>query len=283
MQLRLKDRTYDTAAAPLVMGILNVTPDSFSDAGQYLALSDAVARASEMIAEGAAIIDVGPESTRPGAQPVSPDEQISRAIPVIESIRTTHKNIAISIDARLAPVAAAAIEAGADMVNDTSALRDDPDMVNLVARSDVPVILMHRRGMPADMQAGGGPHYRDVVGEICCFLCQRARYAIEHGIDRSRVILDPGIGFGKRVVHNLMILRHLERFACLGYPLLVGASRKRFIRAVLTIDEPQRREAGSLACAAMAAMAGAAIIRAHEVRHTVEAVNLCTAVRNVGP
>ena len=278
MTRRLREHLLNKTDTPLVMGVLNVTPDSFSDAGQHFDPISAATGAGEMIANGAAIIDVGPESTRPGAKPVAPVEQIERAIPVIRAIRAAHQAVAISIDTRLAPVAAAAIEAGADLVNDTSALRDDPEMVSVVARSGVCVVLMHRRGRPAEMQAGGGPHYDQVVQEICDFLRERAAYAEDHGIDRSRIILDPGLGFGKRVEHNLMILRELSCFVALGYPLLVGASRKRFIGAVLDIDHPQQRQAGSLACAVIAALAGAAIVRTHDVRPTVEAVRLCVAV-----
>ena len=278
MTLCLRNHRLDKTDMPLVMGVLNVTPDSFSDAGQYLDPTSAAAGAGQMIAEGATVIDVGPESTRPGAQPVTPEEQIKRAIPVIEAIRAAHRAVAISIDTRLAPVAAAAIEAGADLVNDTSALRDDREMVSVVARSGVCVVLMHRRGTPAEMQADGGPHYDHVVQEICVFLRERATFAEDHGIDRSRIILDPGLGFGKRVEHNLMILREIPCFVALGYPLLIGASRKRFIGAVLDIDHPQQRQAGSLACAVIAALAGAAIVRTHDVRPTVEAIRLCAAV-----
>lgn len=261
------------------MGVLNVTPDSFSDGGAYLAPDNAVARALQMIDEGAGIIDVGPESTRPGvAPPVSANEQIARAIPVIEAIRVANADIPISIDTRLAAVAKAALAAGADMVNDVSALRADPAMIEVVAASGATLVLMHMRGTPADMQAGGGPDYDDVIGEIAAFLDERRQYAADHGVDPTRIVLDPGIGFGKRVEHNLLILRHLDRFVALGQPVLVGASRKSFIGHTLGIEDPKDRLAGSLACAAMAAMAGAAIVRAHDVRTTVDVVRMCAAV-----
>ncbi len=261
------------------MGVLNVTPDSFSDGGAYLAPDNAVARALQMIDEGAGIIDVGPESTRPGvAPPVSANEQIARAIPVIDEIRAANADVPISIDTRLAAVAKAALAAGADMVNDVSALRADPAMIEVVAASRATVVLMHMRGTPADMQAGGGPHYYDLVGEIAAFLDERRQYAADHGVDPPRIVLDPGIGFGKRVEHNLLILRHLDRFVALGQPVLVGASRKSFIGHTLEIEDPKERLAGSLACAAMAAMGGAAIVRAHDVRATVEVVRMCAAV-----
>ena len=260
------------------MGILNVTPDSFSDGGDYFEPDAAVARALTMIAEGADIVDVGGESTRPGAEPTPEDEQLRRTIPVIRAIRGRDPDVAISIDTRSAAVARRALEAGADMVNDVSALRDDPEMADVVAGSEAAVVLMHRRGTSLDMQEGGGPHYEDVIGEIAAFLQERRDFAASRGIDRSRIILDPGLGFGKRVEHNLMILKHLDRFVALGQPVLIGASRKRFLGSVLGIDEPKRRLAGSLACATIAAMTGAAILRVHDVRATVDAVRLCSAV-----
>ena len=282
MQLRLRDRLLDTSSAPLVMGILNVTPDSFSDGGDHPTTQAAQARAREMIREGADIIDVGPESTRPGSTPVSAKEQIRRAVPVIRAISAADRRIAISIDTRLASVARAALDAGAHMVNDVSALADDPGLVDVVAASNAAVVLMHRHGIPTNMQDGGGPRYDDLLGEICAFLAERRDHAVSRGIDASRIVLDPGIGFGKRVEHNLTILRHLDRFVAIGQPVLIGASRKSFIGSVLGIEEPKNREAGSLACAVIAAMAGAAILRVHEVRPAVEAVRLCAAVRGVG-
>ncbi len=268
---------------PLVMGILNVTSDSFSDGGHYLQTADAVGRALEMIDEGADIIDVGPESTRPGAQDIPAKEQIARANPVIEGIRERNDAIPLSIDTRLAVVAASALQAGADMVNDTSALRDDSTMVNIVAKTGVPIVLMHRRGTPATMQQGGGPQYDDVIGEICSFFRERMEFATKRGVATSSIILDPGIGFGKRTEHNLLILRHLDRLVALGQPLMVGASRKRMIGSVCgtgsnPVPETQRL-AGSLACAAIAVMAGAAILRVHDVRETVEVVRMVSAVR----
>jgi dihydropteroate synthase len=263
------------------MGILNVTPDSFSDGGEHCAPADAAARALRMIAEGADIVDVGPESTRPGAREVPPGEQIARAIPAIEAIRAADETLPISVDTRLAPVARAALAAGADMINDVSALRDDPDMAHLAASAGASVVLMHRKGTSATMQQGGGPHYDDVVAEICAFFRERVRYAADRGVDPERVVIDPGVGFGKRVEHNLLIMRDLDRFVALGHPVLVGASRKSFIGAVLNEDDPKQREAGSLACAALAVMAGASVIRAHDVRSTVQVVKFCTAVRDV--
>jgi len=263
----------------MVMGVLNVTPDSFSDGGSHLALGAAVSRGRQMAAEGAAIIDIGPESTRPGSRPVDADEQIRRAVPVIEALRRELPRAVLSIDARLARVAEAAIAAGAEMVNDTSALRDDADMARVVAPTGVAVVLMHRRGAPADMQAGGGPHYDDVVGEILAFFRERLAFAESAGIERTRICLDPGIGFGKRTEHNLEILRELGRFAALARPVLVGASRKRFIGEITGVNEPRQRLGGSLACALVAAESGAAIIRAHDVAETVQALQIWKGIR----
>jgi len=261
------------------MGILNVTPDSFSDGGHHFTHDAAVEHALKMIAEGAAIVDIGGESTRPGAEPTPAEEQIRRTIPVVRSIRKRNPDIAISMDTRSAAVARAALDAGADIINDVSALRDDPDMADVVAASGAAVVLMHRHGNSENMQDGGGPHYHDVIAEIAVFLRQRRDFATGSGIDRSRIILDPGLGFGKRVEHNLSILRHLDRFVALEQPVLIGASRKRFLGSVLGADEPKQRLAGSLACAVMAALAGAAILRVHDVRATVDAVRLCSAVK----
>ena len=286
MTLDLRNRRFDLAATPLVMGILNVTPDSFSDGGDHDDPKGACARAMSMIEQGADIIDVGPESTRPGAASISAEQQIARAVGVIEAIRASNDSIPISIDTRLASVAEAALDAGADMVNDVSALRDDDAMAGVIARgrqagsaSAVPVVLMHRRGSSSDMQRGGGPVYDDVIGEIAAFFRERMAYAVGLGISAERIIFDPGIGFGKRVEHNLLILRHLDRLVALGRPVLVGASRKSFIGAVLEIDEPKRRDQASLACAVMAVMSGAGILRVHDVRATAEAVRICQAVR----
>lgn len=261
------------------MGIVNVTPDSFSDGGEFHDREAAIGCAMTMIAEGATIIDVGPESTRPGSRGVSADEQIRRALPVIEAVRLRDARVAISIDTRSAGVAHAALHAGADMVNDTSAFRDDPRMAEVVAASKAGVVLMHRRGTPADMQDSGGPHYDDMVGEVCDFLRERREFAVDRGIEPSRIVLDPGVGFGKRIEHNLLILRDLDRFVALGQPLLIGASRKQFIGSVLEIDDPKQRDAGSLACTVIAALAQASIIRTHDVRATVQAVRVCEAVR----
>ena len=290
-ELVLRGRRFAPSQFPLVMGILNVTPDSFSDGGEHFDLSDAVGHALEMIRDGADIIDVGGESTRPGATATPAEEQIRRTVPVIKAIRSRDEAIPISIDTRSASVAEAALEVGADLINDISAFRDDPEMVRLAAGSGAPAVLMHRKGTSATMQAHGGPQYDDVVGEVCDFVAERVRYAVDHGVESSRLIIDPGIGFGKRVEHNMSILRHLDRFVALGHPVLVWASRKSFIGKVLNgaierdgrsggyTDDPKRREGASLACVVMAAMAGAAIVRVHSIRPAVEAIRLCSAVK----
>ncbi len=264
------------------MGVLNVTPDSFSDGGDFQSLDQATARARQMIDEGAAIIDVGPESTRPGSLPVEPSEQIRRAVPVIRAIREQHAGIALSIDTRIAAVAEAAIEAGADLVNDVSALRDDARMIEVVAESGASLVLMHRKGTPADMQADGGPRYDDVVSEISAFLEERNEFAAAHGVDPSRILFDPGIGFGKRLEHNLEILGRLDAFVSLGRPVVVGASRKSFLGQILGVAEPKQRLAGSLSCAAMAALSGAAVLRVHDVAETVQMVRICRGIRDRG-
>lgn len=278
MQLALRDHIVEPSDWPVVMGVLNVTPDSFSDGGRFKASGDAVTAAMGMIADGAAIIDVGPESTRPGSSSVSDDEQISRAIPVIERIRSKSGAITISIDTTSAKVAGAAIDAGVDMINDTSALRDDPAMAEVAASTGALLCLMHRRGMPTDMQRGGGPAYADVIAEILTFLTERVELAARAGIERERIVIDPGIGFGKRTEDNLAIMKNMNRFVELGHPVLIGASRKRFIAKVVGVDDPCDRVAGSLTCAVLAAQAGAAMVRVHDVRATVEAIRLRKAI-----
>lgn len=269
----------DWSRRPLVMGVLNVTPDSFSDGGRYLDLDQAVAHGERMIADGADMIDVGAESTRPGSDPVPAVVQRDRAVPVIAALRRRHGEVVISIDTRVASVARAAIDAGADIVNDISALRHDGDMAGVVADAGVGVVLMHMKGTPKDMQRDGGPVYDDVVAEIIAFLARRTEDAVRRGIDRARIVVDPGLGFGKRPADNLSILKHLDRVVAIGVPVLVGASRKRFIGDVLSIDEPRLRDAGSVACAVLAAASGAAVVRVHDVRATVDAVRVVGAVR----
>ena len=266
----------DFSAGCLVMGILNITPDSFSDGGQYLDVEKAVARGVEMVQQGAALLDIGPESTRPGAAPVSAEEQINRAVPVIERLRK-QVSVPISIDTRDASVAQAALDAGASMINDISALRDQA-MIELLVLRQIPVVLMHMQGTPATMQQT--PHYDDVVGEVLEFLMERAKHAEAMGIARELIILDPGIGFGKTTEHNLCLLKRLDVFTGLGHRLLVGPSRKRFIGQLTGKEYPADRVIGTAAAVALAAIKGASIVRVHDVAQMVEVVRVITAVQN---
>lgn len=254
----------------LVMGILNVTPDSFSDGGRYALADQAVARAVAMVDEGADIIDIGGESSRPGAEPVPGSEEINRVIPVIREIREVSP-IPISIDTTKAQVAGAALEAGADIVNDISAGRFDPQMLPLVAKNQAPYIMMHMLGEPRTMQVS--PTYQDCVAEIMAFFEKRLAAAEQAGVERSRIIIDPGIGFGKRLQDNVAILRNLSHIVSLGQPLLIGTSRKSFLGKLTGRQtKPTERLAGSLSSALLAVARGAHIIRVHDVRETVDAL-----------
>lgn len=264
-------------ARPLVMGILNVTPDSFSDGGHFLAVDHAVGYAMKMVEEGADIIDVGGESTRPGAEPTSAAEEIQRVVPVIELIRK-QSPVPLSVDTYKAEVARAAVAAGADLINDISALRMDDQMAAVAGESGVPVVLMHMQGTPRTMQQN--PSYNDCVEEVATFFSERMSYAVSRGIERHKLILDPGIGFGKRLEDNLALLKHLNRFTAFGLPILVGASRKSFITKVSGIERPaSERLGGSLAAAVLAVVHGANIVRVHDVPQTVEAVRIAQAIR----
>ncbi|MEW5701480.1 MAG: dihydropteroate synthase [Candidatus Zixiibacteriota bacterium] len=256
------------------MGVVNVTPDSFFDGGRFADPVAAVAQARRLIDEGADILDIGGESTRPGSEPVFADEQIRRVVPVIEQIRALWPG-PISVDTTRAAVAAAALAAGANWVNDISALRDDPEMLPLVARLDCAVVLMHMQGTPRTMQVD--PTYHDVVAEVSGFLSDRARMAESSGIPRDRIIIDPGIGFGKTLEHNLQLLRAIPRLVALGYPVLVGASRKSFIGRI-TGAPPEERLEGSLVAAIRAVEAGAKIIRVHDVASTRRALSVAAAL-----
>lgn len=247
-----------------LMGILNVTPDSFSDGGLWLDQQAAVEHALTMVAEGATIIDVGGESTRPGAEPVEADEELRRTAPVIEQLARRVPHVTISIDTTKAAVAAAAIEAGARYVNDVTALSGDPEMLGLVAaHREVRCCLMHMRGAPRTMQEA--PHYEDVVGEVAAYLATRAEQAIEHGIPAERIDVDPGIGFGKRIEHNLTLLRELGTIVALGYPVVLGTSRKSFLGAITGRAAPSDRVAASVATAVHAYHQGVRVFRVHDV------------------
>ena len=260
----------DFSAGCLVMGILNVTPDSFSDGGLFADVEAAVAHGVAMARAGAAIIDTGPESTRPGSEAVATEEQIARAIPVIERL-TAETDVAASIDTKDCDVAAAALDAGASIINDITALADD-GMAQLAADRQVPVILMHMQGTPAAMQKA--PHYEDVVGEVLEFLLGRAKRAESFGIRKEMIFIDPGIGFGKTTEHNLQLLRNLDRFVSSGYRVLLGTSRKRFIGQITGRHEPVERIFGTAATVALAVAAGVSIVRVHDVPEMVDVVRV---------
>jgi len=255
---------------PQIMGILNVTPDSFSDGGSFTSEEAVSRQVQEMIGGGADIIDVGGESTRPFADSVSEQEELKRVIPAIKAIRKI-SSIPVSIDTTKASVARAALSAGATMVNDVSALRHDPEMVEVVKGYDGSVIIMHMKGMPGDMQVN--PQYEDVVAEICTFFKDRIVWMEARGIDPGRIIIDPGIGFGKTLDHNLAILRNIRMFKKLGYPVLIGHSRKSFFDKLLQIPVEQR-DCPTAIVSALCAQQKADILRVHDVRKTVVAVRL---------
>lgn len=263
--------------APLVMGILNVTPDSFSDGGRHLGLEAAVQQAERMLAEGADILDVGGESTRPGSEPVAAGEQLHRVLPVIDAVRSRWPDCCLSVDTTRAAVAEAALDAGVDLVNDVSAGRDDAGMFNLVAARGAPIVLMHMQGTPRTMQ--DSPFYEDVVGEVLDFFRERIAAARAAGIPDGHIVLDPGIGFGKRKQDNLDLLAHLDRFAAQGFPVLLGASRKRFMGAICRETEPTALIPATVATTALGVMAGARIFRVHDVRENRQAADIAAAVR----
>lgn len=275
------DRGIDPLAwlsAPCVMGVLNVTPDSFSDGGEFLEPNDALRRLGEMAAQGAVICDVGAESTRPGSAPVPAEEQLRRLDPVLQAV-ASGCDVAISIDTSSATVARATLDAGAVLVNDVTAGRGDPDLLPLVAERGVAVCLVHMRGDPQTMQQG--PRYEDVTGEVSAFLEERLAAAVAAGIPHAHVLLDPGIGFGKRLDDNLTLLRELPRLAELGRPLVVGVSRKSMFDKLLgrAVDE---RLAGSLAAGLLAIDHGASVLRVHDIRETADAIGVWRAMKGAG-
>lgn len=269
MKIHLRDGIRELAT-PAIMGILNVTPDSFSDGGTFLNPEDALQHARKMVEAGADIIDIGGESTRPGAQAVSEAEEIDRVLPVIRHLKR-ELDALVSVDTFKEGVARAAIlEGGADMVNDISALRFSPAMAATVAELEVPVVLMHIRGTPTNMQQN--PHYEDVVAEIKDHFVERIEFALQAGIRRQKIIIDPGIGFGKSADHNITILQQLASFSELGVPLLIGLSRKSFLGYISGETEPLQREAETLTANVLAAMRGASIIRVHQVEWAVKSM-----------
>jgi dihydropteroate synthase len=263
------------AGGPVVMGVLNVTPDSFSDGGRFQAVDDALARAEGMIADGAAIIDIGGESTRPGAEPVATEEELARVMPVIRALRAAHPETWISIDTMKAPVMRAAAEAGADLINDVHALQG-PGALAAARATALPVCLMHMQGEPRTMQRN--PCYGDVVGEVAGWLSERVAGCMAAGISAEAILVDPGIGFGKKLEHNLALLAHLDRFRGLAAGLLIGVSRKSMFAQLLDLPVDQRLAPG-LSAAAVAVWQGADIIRSHDVFETAQAVRTAAALR----
>ncbi len=264
----------DFSAGCIVMGVLNVTPDSFSDGGQFFDADKAVERGLQMAADGAAIMDIGGESTRPGTASVSADEQIRRVVPVIEAL-CKKIDVPISIDTYKLEVAKAALEAGAGMINDITALSDER-MAELAAKHEVPVVLMHMQGTPATMQIE--PKYDNVVSEVLQFLLERARRAEDAGIDRKKIFIDPGIGFGKTLEHNLLLLRNINKFVAADYRVLVGTSRKSFIGKLTGREEPSERIFGTAATVALCVAAGVSIVRVHDVAEMVDVIKVTNAV-----
>jgi dihydropteroate synthase len=265
----------DFSAGCVVMGVLNVTPDSFSDGGQFFDTDKALEHGVKMAAEGAAIIDIGAESTRPTSAPVSVDEQIKRVIPVIRGLREKI-DVPISIDTYNVEVALAALEAGASMINDITALSNE-QMAELVAERQVPVVLMHMQGTPATMQAE--PKYDDVVTEVLDFLVSRAKRAEQFSIDNSKIFIDPGIGFGKTLEHNLSLLRNIDEFVATGYRVLVGTSRKSFIGKLTGKEKPSDRIFGTAASVALCVAAGVSIVRVHDVAEMIDVVKVANKLK----
>jgi len=278
LEWRIGERRLEFSGPPKVMGIVNVTPDSFSDGGRFFDPSEAVRHALKLVAEGADIVDVGGESTRPGSDAVTEEEELRRVIPVIEGVKES-SDVAVSIDTTKSAVARRALAAGADIINDVSALRADAEMAPLAAEACCPVVLMHMLGTPKDMQRD--PKYDDVVAEVKAFLAEAADAAVAAGVERSQLAVDPGIGFGKTVEHNLRLINELGSLKELGVPVLVGASRKSFIGQVLDARADERLE-GTLAVSALAASLGADIVRVHDVGANRRAIEVAFAVAASG-
>lgn len=265
----------DFSEGCLIMGVLNVTPDSFSDGGQFFEPDRAIEHSLKMAADGAAIIDVGGESTRPGSTPVSPEQQIKRVVPVIKALRK-EITMPISIDTNNFEVAKAALDAGAAMINDITALSDER-MGRLASEQNVPIVLMHMQRTPQTMQIE--PKYNDVVGEVRQFLLDKVERAQQFGIPKERIFIDPGFGFGKTLEHNLLLLRNIDKFVATGYRVLVGTSRKSFIGKLTGEEKPAERIFGTAATVALCVAAGVSIVRVHDVTEMVDVVKVVQAVK----
>ena len=262
----------------LIMGVLNITPDSFSDGGKYFSKNAAIKHALKLINEGSDIIDVGGESTRPGASPLTIEEEITRVIPVIKEIRKLSKNILISIDTYKSEVAKEAVKYGANIINDISGLVMDDRMVHIAAELDVPVIIMHLKGTPMDMQVN--PTYENLISEITEFLRTQIQYALKNGVKKHNIIIDPGIGFGKTIEHNFKIIANLEKFKKIGFPILIGPSRKSFIGNLLKLPLDKRLE-GTAASIAIGIVNGARIVRVHDVLEMKRVSSIADKVNEV--
>ncbi len=263
---------------PMIMGILNATPDSFSDGGQFTGVGAAIRQAIAMIDEGADLIDIGGESTQPGSDAVSVDEQIRRVVPVIEAIRESISvEIPISIDTTQAKVARAALDAGANMINDISAGRDDETILKLASERNTPIILMHMQGKPKNMQ--DQPYYQEVVDEVLVFLEQRIQAALKAGIPKSNIAIDPGIGFGKRKQDNFDLLAALQRFVATDFPVLLGTSRKGFLGKICNVSEPTELATATAATTTIAVMNGVQIFRVHDVKENRQAADIAWAIK----
>jgi dihydropteroate synthase len=273
----IRDRVLSPDDHTLIMGIVNVTPDSFSDGGRYAAVEAAVAHGLSMWNQGADVVDVGGESTRPGAEPVSAIEEMSRVVPIVRDL--ADQGVVVSVDTMKAEVASAAIGAGAHIINDVSALTD-PEMADVCAATGAGVVLMHMQGEPRTMQ--DDPHYDDVVPEVASFLENRADHAVRAGIARSRICVDPGIGFGKTFDHNLDLLNGVDRLGAIGYPVLIGTSRKGFLGAILQdagfSASADQRDPATAATVALAVVGGASVVRVHNVGHALQAARTADAM-----
>lgn len=279
--LKVRDQSIDLSRRTWFMGVVNVTPDSFSDGGLYFDTGSAVRQSLDLISQGADIIDIGGESSRPGSDPVSIEEEKNRVLPVISALRR-QTDVMISIDTTKSSVAEAALDSGADIINDISALRFDPDMAVLAAQRAAPVILMHMKGTPKTMQTD--PFYEDVVKDIMDFFEERISCAVREGVERERIIIDPGIGFGKRHEDNLVLINHLDAFRILQRPVLMGVSRKSFIGGILNVPAAERLE-GTIAASLISVIKGAHILRVHDVRAVRQAVLVAESIRgaDTGP
>ncbi|BHH82121.1 dihydropteroate synthase [Desulforhopalus sp. 52FAK] len=260
-----------------IMGVLNVTPDSFSDGGQFATVDSALLQAEKLIADGADILDIGGESTRPFADKVATMEELKRVIPVIEGIRTSH-SIPISIDTTKAEVATAALKAGATHVNDISALRTDPGMLGVIKETSTPIIIMHMQGTPADMQVN--PTYSDIIQEMVEFFDERLNYLQANGVSKDNIVIDPGIGFGKTLNHNLSILKHLNTFSQFGVPVLLAHSRKRFLGDITGVTNEQQRDLATAVVAAICSSKNIDMVRVHDVAATRQALLLSAAIES---